>query len=238
MYEKTNYGPGPFATPIYTIGSAFAFAVVYTISRNPPPLDWSVPPIIGAGILALFLLLASGAIGKLLERRHKRSNQLKRDRRARLILEQARQGRAGDYSLYLRGFRSTGQMPAEDTSSLVQPGFDPRDAESAAVDLEAVFAQVLESEAPVVALGRPGEQVGAGRVETQDDTWKRDFEILADNALLLLVLPSPGRSVEWEIKWAKLGGHLQKSLFVMPPKKPWHLTLIRQRKMGIPEDRG
>jgi hypothetical protein len=120
-------------------------------------------------------------------------------------------------------------MPAEDTSTLVQPGFDPRDAESAAVDLEAVFAQVLESEAPVVALGRPGEQVGAGRVETQDDTWKRDFEILADNALLLLVLPSPGRSVEWEIKWTKRRGHLQKSLFVMPPKKPWHLTLPGRR---------
>jgi len=225
MYEKTDFGAGAVAKPIYTIGSALAFAVVYVVSRNPPPMDWPVHPIIGAGVVALILMLATGASGKFFERRHKRSNQLKRDRRAQLIFEQACQGRVGDYSLYLRSFTTTGQMPAEDTSSILQPGFDPRHMESAVVDLETVFAQVLESSAPLVALGRPGEQIGAGRLKTEDDRWKNDLKVLADSALLLLVLPSPGESLQWEIEWIRHHGHLKKSLFVMPPKKPWFVTL-------------
>lgn len=225
MYEKTDFGPGTVAKPIYTIGSALAFAVVYVVSRNPPPMDWPVPPILGAGVVALIIMLVTGASGKFFERRHKQSTQSKRDRRAQLIFEQACQGRAGDYSLYLRAFTTTGQMPAEDTSTLLQPGFDPRDIEGQVVDLEGVFAQVLESSAPIVALGRPGEQFGSGRLKTEDDRWRNDLKVLADSALILLVLPSPGESLQWEIEWIIRHGHLKKSLFVMPPKISWSLTL-------------
>ena len=225
MFEKTDFGSGRIAEAIYMIGSAFAFAIVYVMSRNPPPMDWAIPPIVAGGFVALFLVVSTGTAGRLLERRHKRSNQEKRDRRAQLILEQAKQGRSSDYALYLRSFSTTGQMPAEDTSVNVQPGFDPRPLDSQLVDLETVFAEVLECDAPVIALGEPGEQIGAGRVKTDDDHWKDDLEVLADNALLLLVLPSRGSSLQWEIEWIKLHGHLKKSMFVMPPKKAWFLSL-------------
>jgi hypothetical protein len=225
MYEKTDFGAGAVAKTIYTIGSALAFGLVYEVSRNPPPMDLPVSPMIVAWGVAVILTLATGASGKFFERRHRRSNQLKRDRRAQLIFEQACQGRVVDYSLYLRAFVTTGRTPAEDTSTLVQPGFDPRDMESKVVDLETVFAEVLESSSPLVALGRPGEQFGAGRLKTDDDRWRNDLEVLADKALILLVLPSPGESLQWEIEWIIRHGHLKKSLFVMPPKKPWSVTL-------------
>lgn len=225
MYAKTDFGAGAVAKPIYTLGSALAFAVVYVVSQNPPPMDLPVPPMIGAWGVALMIMLATGASGRFFERRHRRSHQLKRDRRAQLLFEQACAGRAGDYSLYLRAFTTTGQMPAEDTSTLLQPGFDPRDVQSQVVDLETVFAEVLESSAPLVALGRPGEQFGVGRLKTEDDRWRNDLKVLADNALILLVLPSPGQGLQWEIEWIIRHGHLKKSLFVMPPRKPWFVTL-------------
>jgi hypothetical protein len=175
-------------------------------------------------------MLVTGTIGKFFEGRHRKLNQDKRDQRAQLLLDQACQGQVGDYSLYLRSFRTTGQMPGEDTSSLLQVGFDPRIGSSQVADLETVFAQVLESEAPIVALGTPGEQFGAGRVKTNDDRWKNDLEVLADKAFLLLVLPSLGESLLWEIEWIKLHGHLKKSLFVMPPEKSTSLTLSGRSK--------
>lgn len=233
MYEKTDFGSGRAAKLLYTVGSSFAFAIVYVMSRNPPPMEWVIPPIVVSGIVALVLIMITGAVGRLFEQRHKRSNQQKRDRRAQLILEQARQGRASDYSLYLRSFSTTGQMPAEDTSVNVQPGFDPRYPDSQFVDLETVFAEVLEFDAPVVALGKPEEQIGAGRVKTDDDRWKDDLEVLADNALLLLVLPSPGSSLQWEIEWVNHHNYLKKSMFIMPPKKAWFLSLPGASK-GIP----
>jgi hypothetical protein len=188
-------------------------------------MEWAIPPIVMGCIAACVVIVITGAVGKLFERRHKRSNQQKRDQRAQIILEQARQGRTIDYSLYLRSFGTTGQMPAEDRSVNVQPGFDPRSPDSQVVDLETVFAEVLEFDAPVVALGKPEEQIGAGRVKTDDDRWKDDIEVLADNALLLLILPSTGSSLQWEIEWIMAHGHLKKSMFVMPPRKAWFLRL-------------
>ncbi len=223
IYERTKFGAGTNAKYIYAIGSAIAFALVYTVAHEPPPRDWSA--IFWSSLIAIVVMAAAGTSGRFFERRHKRSNQSKRDRRAQLILNQACQGRVGDYSVYLRAFTTTGQMPAEDTSPFIRDGFDPRPPESTVVDLEAVFAQVLELSAPLVALGKPGEQVGAGRLKTDDDHWKSDLTLLADNALLLLVLPSTGESFQWEIEWIRASGHLKKSLFVMPPKKSWFVTL-------------
>jgi hypothetical protein len=225
VYEKTEFGSGRAAKPLYTIGSSFAFAIVYVMIRNPPPGDWIIPPIVLSGIAAFVLIAITGAAGRFFELRHKQSNQQKRDQRAQLILEQARDGRAGDYSLYLRSFSTTGQMPAEDNSVNVQPGFDPRHPDSQLVDLETVFAEVLEFDLPVVALGKPGEQIGVGRLKTDDERWKDDLEVLADNALLLFVLPSPGSSLQWEIEWVMHHNHLMKSMFVMPPRKAWFLSL-------------
>ena len=41
-----------------------------------------------------------------------------------------------------------------------------------------MFSEVLELDAPVVALGKPGEQIGAGRINTDDDRWKNDLKVL------------------------------------------------------------
>jgi hypothetical protein len=87
-------------------------------------------------------------------------------------------------------------------------------------DLETLLADRLERlGAPLVALGRPGEQVGAGRVVSTGESWRRDVQQLADGARALLVLPATSVGTTWEIDYI-LGRPdlLRKSCFLIPPE--------------------
>jgi len=58
------------------------------------------------------------------------------------------------------------------------------------VDFERLLAIAVDSYAPLIALGRPGEQVGAGRILTTEERWQEDFRKLAEAARLILLMPS------------------------------------------------
>jgi hypothetical protein len=55
-------------------------------------------------------------------------------------------------------------MPGDDREFHAPAGFDPRKAEDKVEDFERLLAEAVEMEIPLVALGCPGEQIGAGRI--------------------------------------------------------------------------
>ena len=65
-------------------------------------------------------------------------------------------------------------------------------------DFETELADAVESQAQLVALGKPGEQIGAGRIESADDDWQAKFKELATRAVAIFLLPSlqPGTRAE------------------------------------------
>jgi hypothetical protein len=86
------------------------------------------------------------------------------------------------------------------------------------LDLEAILAEAVESLAPLVALGRPGEQIGAGRISCQDDKWRGILELLANNAEHICVLPTDSPGTRWEMEHIRGQGLLAKCFFLMPPE--------------------
>ncbi|MEM6927113.1 MAG: hypothetical protein AAF602_09305 [Myxococcota bacterium] len=215
----TSFGPGGLASAVYSGASIVAFAVFVAAFRT-EGLEGAFRWGVGLGAPVVILVGTSLVLSPLGRRRRARQQAL-RDRRAAALLAAVERGPPSmDYALYLRSFATTGRLLGESPADFVQAGFDPRPDADRNLDLETLFATVLEPEAPLVALGKPGEHEGAGRVETGDEAWKDAFRRLAEPALLLLVVPTPGRSLEWEVRWVREHGHLSKCLFVMPPGKP------------------
>jgi hypothetical protein len=85
-------------------------------------------------------------------------------------------------------------------------------------DLETALARAMEDYAPLVALGRPGEQEGAGRILTDEDKWKDEIDILAKRALLVFLVPSDRPGTLWEIDFIVSRHMLRKTIFMMPQK--------------------
>ncbi|TCG06567.1 hypothetical protein BZM27_25525 [Paraburkholderia steynii] len=127
--------------------------------------------------------------------------------------------------MYLRPFDSTNafQITYEHTNFFSaetwnRDGFD---------DIERLISQALNPTAPVVALGKPGEHRGAGRIETADDDWKELLERLVKRSIFILMIPSHHTGTFWEIQLINTGGFLDKTLFVMPPSNNgWYVSRI------------
>ena len=126
-----------------------------------------------------------GAVGTLIARVHRKRHQAIRDRRASLILKKLEMGETVEFPLYLRAFATTGKLLQETDhhsfEARYRPVFD---------DMEEALAKAFEETAPMVALGLPGEHIGAGRVATTEESWRDIFVRLALNAKVLLLLPS------------------------------------------------
>ncbi|CUS33135.1 membrane hypothetical protein [Candidatus Nitrospira nitrosa] len=117
------------------------------------------------------------------------------------------------FVLFLRPFSSTGQLQAP---SLFASPFSLR---INTYELEDYFASALKNIGPMVALGKPGENVGAGRVYVAEEDWHNKFILLARTASVILILPSSRAGTLWEISWLKSNGMFRKCIYVMPPEK-------------------
>jgi hypothetical protein len=155
--------------------------------------------------------------GRKLSTWFKRRQQRRRDRRANALVEAARVGNAPDFSFYLRAFETTGRMhETKDVGAL---------AEFEATDFETELAEAVEKDIPLVALGQPGEQVGAGRWPTSDAMWQTDVQLLTRAALVLFMLPSTRAGTLWELDWIMANRLLGKTVFIQPPyrRKRWYV---------------
>ena len=73
--------------------------------------------------------------------------------------------------------------------------------EDRTTDFERVVAEAVENGLPLVAFGRPGEQIGAGRIMTSEERWKEDVALLATAALVIFLFPSTRPGTLWETDW-------------------------------------
>jgi len=119
-----------------------------------------------------------------------------------LAQRSARRSPAEDeaFVLYLRTFGVTGQLNI------------------GGVDFETSMAYNLTPMMPMIALGHPGEALGAGRILTTDEHWREEILRLVRNATRIMLIPSHRDGTKWEIARLKEQDHFGKTIFAMPPE--------------------
>jgi hypothetical protein len=167
--------------------------------------------------------------------------QRRRDRRAVRTLAAIKTGapaRYGAYSIWLRPFTSTGRIwvPARSTKAGTRNQPASRTGyRVVAADLETLLAAVMEPIAPVIALGKGGEQVGAGRVDVPDDRWQEAFAVLARSAHAIFLLPSMHDGTHWEVDFlVREPALLDRTVFLVPPVFSGNISGIA----GVEQDPG
>ena len=171
-----------------------------------------LPPLVRIGLpLAVVALLLKPLYLRVI-RRHDWKSQSGRDAVAQTILEAVRRGDRPRYAVYLRSFWLDGKAPTEYTE---YHSGALRDAPMR--DFEYVLAAALQADTPLIALGRTGEALGSGKIETTDGGWKERAKLLCLHATTIYLVPLDTESTRWETTTLKDEGLLDKTVFIMPP---------------------
>ncbi|MCI0552814.1 MAG: ankyrin repeat domain-containing protein [Anaerolineae bacterium] len=129
-----------------------------------------------------------------------------------------------DFGLYLRAFMTTDKLHIK--------GFD----------LETMLAYSIAPTLPLLALGKPGEHLGSGRIQTTDEHWQEEILRLMDAARLILIIPSHRSGTLWEISTLRERGYFDRTIFIMPPElgfhggkysEDWQKTVSAAREVGV-----
>ena len=129
-----------------------------------------------------------------------------------------------DFGLYLRAFMTTDRLHMK--------GFD----------LETMLAYSIAPTLPLLALGKPGEHLGSGRIQTTDEHWQEEILRLMDAARLILIIPSHRAGTLWEICTLRDRGYFEKTIFIMPPElsfrggrysEDWQKTVVAAQGYGV-----
>jgi hypothetical protein len=147
--------------------------------------------------------------------------------------------RVPEFYLYLRAFETTGRLnvPLFLRLRKLSIGFNSLVTN----DLESYVSQAIGRVGPLVALGHPGETIGAGRILTGEEHWRTDIVTLMKRAKGILLVPSDRPGTLWEIDTLKQEGLLGHVIFVMPPrskgqhdtKERWESTRQTLRDRGL-----
>jgi hypothetical protein len=172
--------------------------------------------------LSMFILpiVIVQGVGRRVRLHEQRRRQVHRDAYA-LSVASARERDTRQVCLYLRPFNSTGHIPLvrrlSAESTRMPDGSTIRTGTRTWGDIETILAERLEPELQLIALGRPGEHVGAGRIAADDNSWQSTFEKVAALADYIVVVPSEHEGTMWELR--KLAADpllLSKTTFIIP----------------------
>jgi hypothetical protein len=166
--------------------------------------------LIGVGLISA-AWLTRGAMLKIRQRRN--------DSIAAAIMQSLRTDPGtprGDFFLYLRAFETTGRLNIPLYLHLQQ--FGASAGRLLTNDVESYVSSAIRRVAPLIALGRPGEADGAGRILSKDERWMADVLLLLKRCKAILVMPSHRPGTLWEIEAIKREGLLSKCVFMMPPR--------------------
>ncbi|MGR8965719.1 hypothetical protein [Rhizobium leguminosarum] len=83
-------------------------------------------------------------------------------------------------------------------------------------EFETHLEQAVRRAGHFIALGRPGEALGAGRLPTDEAEWQESVSLLIKAATLCIVIPGDRPGMLWEIRHIVQTGYLEKSCILMP----------------------
>jgi hypothetical protein len=174
----------------------------------------------GKYIIALLLLIVWAVTGYVLYRRDKQFaalHQVRRDQAALRVFNTVQSAVDEKFSVFLRPFYTM------DKIKLIYPIMNwstgnPQPSTSY-VDLwlEDTIVQALRKTLPVVALGKPGETFGIGRILVDEDEWQAAATKLMRRAALIIFQPSSRRGSAWEMEQILHHRYLYKTVFIVPP---------------------
>ncbi len=125
------------------------------------------------------------------------------------------------FILYLRPFVSTGKIGAETTNVIGLRSGPIGQTQFAVmsdrVEFEEEIEKALRPLGKLVALGKPLEHMGAGRIRVEDEVWQDAIKLLIDRAEMIVLLPSPRPGTCWEVEHLLTSGALKKTIVVDPP---------------------
>jgi hypothetical protein len=201
-----------------------AFSAIYVSCEKSYQTDW------GGVLFGIFLGLAAAVLYGVADR----SEQQEKDTDAYERVQEVLDGKDSFYYLYLRPFSITNKLKlTRHHARPVQDNLKPEPVRT----LEAVVERALRARGiPLLALGRPGEAIGAGRVKTTDEDWQRIFETLAKAATGFIVVPSLTSGTWWEIDWLVHHKLIHKTVFICPENLTQEETKLfadEYRKLGL-----
>lgn len=204
--------------------------------ENPRPTS----PRLTLSMLALPLVLILGRnAASIFYRAGRKKRQIKRDAKALLLLERLQQGHEEPFSLYLRSFSQEGALKRRKGIwwyILIEGDIFGIDRET--IDL--MISSEVRHNYPMIAFGRPGDKLGAGRLPATDPEWKALVLLLMKKAKVIFIVPSTSDGVLWEMEQLSRY-HYEKTILVMPPskyyqgaaEKHWRETLQELVHRGI-----
>jgi hypothetical protein len=181
-----------------------------------------------APLAAFLIILCCGAL-YVLYKRHKEyvaSYQARRDEAAIKIFNAVRTSiDEQKFAVFLRPFYTTDKIKSIQTIMIPQPQPDgTMRYTSMPIEhpLEDTLVTAFRWTMPVVALGKPGETFGVGRILVGEDSWQKAATVLMDHAALIIFQPSSHLGSSWEMNQIVLHRYLSKTVFIMPPDpKGW-----------------
>jgi len=172
--------------------------------------------------LTIGMVAAATAAGGILSWCSRRWNQRRRDRRAVHVLKQivdaAKPGGHPNYVLFLRPFSTTGRLTIANPSRRWLPLLPRYFSHQNTLEFETLLSEALAPGLPLIALGRPGEHIGAGRIAISDEQWKEAFQLLVKYASWIVLIPNDQGETRWEVEWLASHGYFSKVVLLMPPK--------------------
>lgn len=209
----TTYRSGRLSQLVFLFGAYLLYVGFGLQNLNTP--HWRLSPI------AILVGLGFYAFARMLGRADAEKGDEIRARGAATDLgaarAAARHGERVPRTLYLRGFETTGRLMLEnenaphDLFSLNAVDSDPY------VDVERLLAEALDDTLPLLALGRPGEHLGAARLKTSERRWRRDLVTLATACDQIVLWPSSRPGTLWEFGFLLRQRLLGKTIMLMPP---------------------
>lgn len=185
--------------------------------------DWSFSSL----AVGLMLIVVFGFVGLLVRAAETGAVQRARDRKAAEIMEAVLAHAGPRYLLYLRPFFLTRRMNLKNPKHGSFPTMVTYYSEGKKLDFETMLERAARKLGPLLALGQPGEMIGAGRLAVDDEHWKARFEALALSADCIFVIPSNTTGCTWEIAWLREHAFLSKVVFIMPPQLDKKINIER-----------
>ncbi len=146
------------------------------------------------------------------------SGQHARDLRAKEILDALQSGREPPpFTLYLRPFAATDMIDDIVMESVSSVFRGPLIVTSTRLELEQQIERAARPLGQLVALGKPLEHVGAGRIEVKDEGWQDVVRKLFAHARLIVLLPSSRLGTRWEIDQLLSSSMIERTVIVDPP---------------------